>query len=333
MPDNDTPLPPNSAGSSSRPGFSFLAFTPPEPGLPRRRYPQPLFGADDHPRPRVWMALLVGVSSILFATGAATIAMGVAATVYGGPEALRDSMEAQRWVDHYAATLPGLFVLVIPGQAMFLLVALGAALLSRQPFWARLGLQRGPLPLWTWGVFLLGTPMIGIVSTTMLTQGMDFVCTQLELKDDITKVLRMMEEVMQIHAQHFLGGLLCLVAVLPGVAEELLFRGYVQTRLCQRWRPVAAIAVSAGIFSLAHLDPVHALGVLPLGIWLGLIAWRADSIWPAIACHIMNNAVAVMAVKYQDGALLGVPWNTLTVLTLVLSVPAFLFSLYVFRDA
>lgn len=332
MPDNDTPLPPNSAGFSPRLDPSLLDFTSPEPGRPQCGYPPQLFGVDDRPRPRVWVALLVGVSAILFATGAATIAMGVAATVYGGPEALRDSREAQRWIDHYAETLPGLFVLVIPGQAVFLAMALAAAVLSRQPFWSRLGLQRGPLPLWIWGVFVLGTPMVGILSTGLLTSGMDFVCSQLELNDDITKVLRMMEQVMQIHAQRFLGGLLCLVAVLPGVAEELLFRGYVQTRLCQRWRPMVAIGVSACIFSLAHLDPIHALGVLPLGIWLGLIAWRADSLWPAIACHVVNNAVAVLAAKYQDGALLGVPWNTVTLLTLLLSVPAFLFSLYVFRE-
>jgi hypothetical protein len=43
------------------------------------------------------------------------------------------------------------------------------------------------------------------------------------------------------------------------------------------------------------MDPMHALGVAPLGIWLGVIAWRADSIWPAVFGHVGNNAFAVMA--------------------------------------
>ncbi len=74
----------------------------------------------------------------------------------------------------------------------------------------------------------------------------------------------------------------------------MLFRGYAQRRLLQRWHPAAAVGVSSALFAAAHLDPVHVVGVVPLGIWFGIVAWLTGSIWPAIICHTANNAAAVL---------------------------------------
>ena len=63
----------------------------------------------------------------------------------------------------------------------------------------------------------------------------------------------------------------------------------------QRFSPFWAIAISTGIFAAAHMDPQHAVGVIPLGVWLGVIAWRTGSVWPAMLCHAMNNAFAILA--------------------------------------
>jgi membrane protease YdiL (CAAX protease family) len=76
-----------------------------------------------------------------------------------------------------------------------------------------------------------------------------------------------------------------------GVGEEFLFRGYLQTRLLQRWSVRTSILVSGAMFALAHFDPHHILGILPLCFWLGYIAARTGSIVPGILCHAFVNAV------------------------------------------
>jgi len=123
-----------------------------------------------------------------------------------------------------------------------------------------------------------------------------------------------------------------MVAVVPGLIEELMFRGYVQTRLAERWHPLLAITVTALMFSVIHLDPIHMLGVVPLGLWLGAVAWRADSVIPAMLCHAANNALAVAATKYGQMQTLDIALDPMTAGALAISLPAFLFSLYIFRS-
>lgn len=85
------------------------------------------------------------------------------------------------------------------------------------------------------------------------------------------------------------------VALAP-VCEEIAFRGYVQTALALRRGPAAAIAGSAVLFAAIHLDPVRFPALLALGAIFGWLAWRAGSIWPAVAAHAANNAITAALV-------------------------------------
>jgi membrane protease YdiL (CAAX protease family) len=86
-----------------------------------------------------------------------------------------------------------------------------------------------------------------------------------------------------------------IVAVAP-VAEETFFRGFVfggmRTRLAFPW----AALVSAAIFGAFHYTGTGSLTVLPQLMALGLVlAWlyeRSGSIYPTIAVHMLNNAIA-----------------------------------------
>jgi uncharacterized protein len=88
--------------------------------------------------------------------------------------------------------------------------------------------------------------------------------------------------------------LLALVMVGPvtGFIEELFFRGFMQTRLAERWRPWVAVLVTSICFGLFHLDPVHAVVAFGLGLWLGFVSVRADSLRPAVVAHVVNNLLA-----------------------------------------
>jgi membrane protease YdiL (CAAX protease family) len=87
--------------------------------------------------------------------------------------------------------------------------------------------------------------------------------------------------------------LLLVVSVCPAVCEELLFRGYAQTRLVARWGSIAGIAVATLMFAISHLDPVQTPDMLFLGSYLGWTAWRTGSTRTSMLCHLVNNALAV----------------------------------------
>lgn len=81
------------------------------------------------------------------------------------------------------------------------------------------------------------------------------------------------------------------IALVPGFLEESLFRGYMQRRLLQRWRPAWAILVTSCLFGLMHVQPHVVVFATIVGIWLGIVAWRTDSIWPTITAHALVNGL------------------------------------------
>jgi len=112
------------------------------------------------------------------------------------------------------------------------------------------------------------------------------------------------------------------LGVLAGTAEELFFRGYMQSRLRAAWRPGTAIVATSVAFALLHMEWIHAAMALVLGIYLGALTERAGSALPAIVCHVVNNTVFTLAT-----ALAGTVDDRQTnVLLLVLSVVLFVAS-------
>jgi len=97
------------------------------------------------------------------------------------------------------------------------------------------------------------------------------------------------------------------VVVLAPLGEELLFRGVLLRGLRERLGIVASVAVSACLFSAYHLDPVGFLPRLEIGIVLALVVWKTGSLWPAVAAHAANNALAMVltAAAIEDS---DVPW-------------------------
>jgi len=268
-------------------------------------------------RPRVWTALLVGMLSIPIAAVVGGVVLAAGMFIAMGTRGLQQSPSMTNWLEDFSQTRLGLIVVVLPGQLVFLGAAVGAAWLSPQGLRDRLSLRRGGLPYWSWLVLMLGTPIIGVLSSHLLSL----------MVDEMSDQLKLVEAMMRAHVQNFPVGLILIVAVVPGFVEELLFRGYLQSRLLRRWPPVLAVGASALIFSAAHLDPIHVLGVVPLGLWLGTIAWRAGSVWPAMFCHAVNNAVAVAGAAVQDHSTLELTWDPFSVTLLAVGGPAFLLGL------
>ncbi|MBM3276373.1 MAG: CPBP family intramembrane metalloprotease, partial [Candidatus Sericytochromatia bacterium] len=81
--------------------------------------------------------------------------------------------------------------------------------------------------------------------------------------------------------------------LLPAIAEESAFRGYLQTTFEQWTWPVAAILASTALFGLFHHDSYGVPTYLAMGVFLGMLSWRTGSIWPGAASHGANNILAV----------------------------------------
>jgi len=92
------------------------------------------------------------------------------------------------------------------------------------------------------------------------------------------------------------------IAIGPGIAEELFFRGYLQKPLIERWGRWTGIAVSAAAFGLMHLDVVQGALAFAAGLLLGWVAERFQSIRPAIAAHVSNNAMFVVLVPFTHSS-------------------------------
>lgn len=102
------------------------------------------------------------------------------------------------------------------------------------------------------------------------------------------------------------------IGVIAGTAEEIFFRGYMQTRLAAHWPPAVAVLVTSFAFGLLHLEWLHAGLAFGLGLWLGFVTERTGSALPAVAAHVINNtlftvltAVGLTATAFWPNVALG----------------------------
>src|SRR5207302_7251252 len=131
------------------------------------------------------------------------------------------------------------------------------------------------LPLWSLPLLILATPLAAFIGVAMMTA---------VIKEPSAQ-LKALEAMARAPSGAFAVVTTLCISVIPAFVEETLFRGYVQRRLLERWNPAAAIGMSSLMFVSAHLDPAHMLAVVPLGIWLGVVAWRCGAVWPSMLCH------------------------------------------------
>lgn len=97
---------------------------------------------------------------------------------------------------------------------------------------------------------------------------------------------------------HSLSGLIgniIIIALVPAIGEELLFRGYIQQSLYRRLNnPHVAVWVAAFLFSAIHLQFFGFFPRLFLGAFLGYLYVFTGSILVPMFCHFMNNSIIII---------------------------------------
>lgn len=91
---------------------------------------------------------------------------------------------------------------------------------------------------------------------------------------------------------------LVMLAAVPALCEELLFRGYIQREFERSTGAMGGILLSGVLFGFYHLRPSQVLPLAVLGVYLAYLTWRSGSIWLAVLVHFLHNGLAVVAAWY-----------------------------------
>ena len=88
---------------------------------------------------------------------------------------------------------------------------------------------------------------------------------------------------------------LLVIAVLPGIGEELIFRGIFQQHLAKITKSMhAGIWSSAILFSAMHLQFEGFLPRMMLGLMLGYLFYWTANLWLPIIAHLFYNGIQVI---------------------------------------
>jgi uncharacterized protein len=263
------------------------------------------------PKPRVWPVFIAFVLVIVVSIVISVIGLLAAAAALNGPQALSDPVKLREVLERTERIPAVLFPLALTTSLTLLAAAVIAARLSPLPMRQRL--QTGPSSLSPVGYVIV---IVGALAVSQLSNS---IINLLGVGESGS--LKLLDDVMRNLSGVNLALALFCVSLAAGVAEEIFFRGYAQSRLVKRWGPVAGILITSALFGIIHMDPVHSSFAFAFGSYLGLVAYRVGSIRPTIASHIVNNAVAVLLPALNvrvDGR--GWDWGGLAVSVVVLAL-------------
>jgi membrane protease YdiL (CAAX protease family) len=195
----------------------------------------------------------------------------------------------------------GMRLVTMLSQAAFLL--LPAVLLLRVQGWDYRKVLRLRMPR----LLPLLLVVVGVISLQFVVQAymelQQHVLRQYLLPESVLPLLDKFEDLIQ----EMYGTLLAMhsplealfvwlvIAITPGICEEVLFRGSVQWSFEKGMRLRWAVLLNGAIFSMFHLNPITFIPLALLGMYFAVITWRGGSLGYSVAGHIVNNSIAVIA--------------------------------------
>ena len=144
--------------------------------------------------------------------------------------------------------------------------------------------------------------MVAVFSLQQMLQAYMVAQDLIPLPGDLQRMLdairKLLEETERVLVQANSPGeflfVLLVVAFVPAVSEELLFRGLVQRNLeaAAGWRGAVITGI---IFGVYHFNPFTLVPLVALGVYFGFIVYRSGNITLSMSAHFFNNFVACAA--------------------------------------
>ncbi len=96
--------------------------------------------------------------------------------------------------------------------------------------------------------------------------------------------------------------ILLVVAVSPGICEEIFFRGLILGQHRRVLSPARAVLIGGVLFGLFHLSIYRFIPTAFLGCVAGALVVRSRSILPAMVLHILYNGLTLLAAQGEEGS-------------------------------
>lgn len=84
------------------------------------------------------------------------------------------------------------------------------------------------------------------------------------------------------------------IAIVPAICEEVMFRGYIQKSFEFKISPFKAAAITAIFFGIYHFSPYGIFPLIALGFYFGFAAYLSKSLFIPVILHFLNNFTAVL---------------------------------------
>jgi len=195
------------------------------------------------------------------------------------------------WYYRLILLLNHLFIFILPAL-LFFIVREHRSIVTILPF-----KKLRPAPL-TYAIIMLiaSYPLVSFIS--LINKSIPLPHFMEQLEDQSLQILQLL---LGDHQLSVLLANLFVIAIIPAIGEELLFRGCLQTIL-HKWskNPHVAIWITAVTFSALHLQFEGFLPRMVLGLVMGyLFYWSGNILYPIIA-HLFNNALQII-IQYMIG--------------------------------
>lgn len=280
---------------------------------------------DHHPFVQLMLIFSLCLSSAglftLLAFQLAEPITGIPATI--SPDWLLDANPAYIPYIWWVQAMSGIGLFVLPGL-------LWAYYYDHQTAWAPLGFQ------YKWQADKIFVSLMLVISTAPLIYTIYYYNQQLALPESWSSVQAAMEKAEEesektiallLEAKGFYGLFfnLLVIALLPAIGEELLFRGTLQPLFGRFFKNQhAAIWFTAFLFSALHMQWFGFLPRMLLGALFGYLYYYSGFLLLPVLAHLANNGLAVLSTYLQPNAgledrLLHSPW-WLILLSIVVSL-------------
>lgn len=86
------------------------------------------------------------------------------------------------------------------------------------------------------------------------------------------------------------------LVILPPLAEEMIFRGFLYRGLATKWPKSLSALMASGLFAVAHLQWNVGVDVFVLSMVMIALYEKTKNLWACIALHSIKNAIAFAAI-------------------------------------
>lgn len=120
----------------------------------------------------------------------------------------------------------------------------------------------------------------------------------------VPETLNQIEDIMTIDSLLSALFIIGVVIIIAPAIEELIFRGFFQRILEYRLRDATkAVLFSALTFAIIHFNPWWVVQIYIIGLFMGYVAWRTNSVVISFLIHAINNGFSVWLTHYSPQGL------------------------------